>query len=331
MASLRNYTDIKILLWGGFNLVSYMTNISALQRSATLEDVSTFGVAAQTFADAGERMGKFSFAGLYDDATLASNAALTGNVAAFMPLCVGVAGNLVGAPFTGTTGAEQTTHRDNAVGKMTRISADMVYSGESDEGQIQQPLGAIAGAATNSTSIDGAASSANGLVAYLQVPLLTLGSATNLAVKMQDSADNSSWADIAGGAFTVIASSITTVPAAQRLVISGTIRRYTRAVMTFTTSASGASATVFVGIFRGTTLTGPVSAIAPSGRARTALDVEASVLGPDDDRVSPKGDSDTTTAATAAAGDVAPGSSPDQESASPAADAAADKPQAEKE
>jgi hypothetical protein len=212
---------------------------------------------------------------------------------------------------------------------MTRISADMMYSGESDEGQIQQPLGAISAGPVNSTSIDsGGVSTANGMVAYLQVPLLTLGSATNLAVKMQDSADNSTFADIAGGAFTVIASSITTTPAAQRLVISGTIRRYTRAVMTFTGSSAGASATVFVGIFRGTTLSGPVSTIAPHGRARTALDVEASVLGPDDDRVSSHDDSAAT---TAAAGDAAPGSSPDQESASPAADAAADKPQAEKE
>ena len=289
----RNYTDVKILLWGGYNLVGAMSQISTLQRSAVLEDVTCFGTAAQTFSDAGERMGKFSFSGYYDDATLGSNAALTGNVASFLPLCVGVAGNAVGQPFTGTTGAEQTTNRTAAIGKMTHISADMVYSGESDEGQIQFPLGAISGATTNSASIDfGSTSSANGLVAYLQVPALTLGSATNLAVTMQDSADNSSWANITGGAFTVIASSITTTPVAQRLVISGTIRRYTRAVLTFTTSSTGASATVFVGIFRGTTASGPVSLIAPSGRARTALDVAASVLGPDDDRLTSIGDAE---------------------------------------
>jgi hypothetical protein len=47
-------------------------------------------------------------------------------------------------------------------------------------------------------------------------------------VKLQDSADNASWADITGAAFTAV----TTGPQAQRIETArgGTVRRYVRAV-----------------------------------------------------------------------------------------------------
>lgn len=91
--------------------------------------------------------------------------------------------------------------------------------------------------AANGTGVDFAASTSFGLQAYLQVFSFT---GTDATVKIQDSADNATFADVTGAAFT----SITTAPQAQRLQTArnGTVRRYLRAV---TTTSGGFSSLVF--------------------------------------------------------------------------------------
>lgn len=93
--------------------------------------------------------------------------------------------------------------------------------------------------ATNGTSVDGGASTAFGLQAYLQVFSFT---GTSVTVTLQDSADNSSWAAITGGAFTAA-----TARGRERLATgrTATVRRYVRA----TTSGTFSSA-VFAVMFR---------------------------------------------------------------------------------
>ncbi|NUS00589.1 MAG: hypothetical protein HOV67_35650 [Kribbellaceae bacterium] len=80
-------------------------------------------------------------------------------------------------------------------------------------------------AATNGASIDTAASASFGGQAYLQVFSFT---GTDATVKIQDSADNSTFADVASFAFT----QVTAAPFSQRIALSNTatIRRYVRAV-----------------------------------------------------------------------------------------------------
>jgi len=79
-------------------------------------------------------------------------------------------------------------------------------------------------AATNGTSFDAGASSAFGCQAYLQVTAFT---GTDVTVKLQDSADNASFADLAGAAF----AQVTGAPGFQRVATSNaaTVRRYVRA------------------------------------------------------------------------------------------------------
>jgi hypothetical protein len=93
-------------------------------------------------------------------------------------------------------------------------------------------------AATNGSSIDTTASASFGGQAYLQV---TDFSGTDVTVKIQDSADNSNWADVAGLAFT----QVTSAPTTERISISNTstIRRYVRAV---TTTTGGLTSVSFV-------------------------------------------------------------------------------------
>jgi len=84
------------------------------------------------------------------------------------------------------------------------------------------------------TGLDGAAATAFGAQAYLHCFNLV---GTNVIVKIQDSADNATFADVTGLTFT----SVTAAPAAERLQTgrTATLRRYVRAITTGTfTSAS---------------------------------------------------------------------------------------------
>lgn len=91
-------------------------------------------------------------------------------------------------------------------------------------------------AATAGTGVDDGAATAFGLQAYLQLFAFT---GTDVTVKLQDSADNVTFADLAGAAFAQI-TSIT--PQTQRIAISNaaTVRRYLKA----TTVTTGGFATV---------------------------------------------------------------------------------------
>lgn len=84
--------------------------------------------------------------------------------------------------------------------------------------------------ATNGTGYDGLAASAFGGQAYLHVFAFT---GTSVTVKIQDSADNATFADVTGLTFAAA-----TLPSAQRLqtLNTATIRRYVRAVTTGTFS-----------------------------------------------------------------------------------------------
>lgn len=84
-------------------------------------------------------------------------------------------------------------------------------------------------AATNGTGIDTAAAASFGGQAYLQVFSFV---GTDVTIKIQDSADNATFADVASFGFTAV----TSAPTAQRIALSNTatLRRYLR-VATVTT------------------------------------------------------------------------------------------------
>lgn len=91
-------------------------------------------------------------------------------------------------------------------------------------------------AATNGTGIDTLASASFGGQAYLQVFSFT---GTDVTVKIQDSADDVTYADVTGLAFT----QITSAPTTERISISNTstIRRYVRAATVTTGGVTSVS------------------------------------------------------------------------------------------
>lgn len=92
-------------------------------------------------------------------------------------------------------------------------------------------------AATNGTSINTTASASFGAVAYLQVTAFT---GTDCTVHIQDSADNSSFADVTGLVFTATTAAHTT----QRLATTATatVRQYLRAI---TSTSAGFTSITF--------------------------------------------------------------------------------------
>lgn len=87
-------------------------------------------------------------------------------------------------------------------------------------------------AATNGTGLDGTASSSFGAQFYLQ--MFTVAG-TSCTVKIQDSADNSSWLDLSGASFIAVTAGTVS---AQRIAVTGTVRRYLRAVSSGTFSSA---------------------------------------------------------------------------------------------
>jgi hypothetical protein len=107
-----------------------------------------------------------------------------------------------------------------------------------DSGVSLQALTAVT-ATGNGTSVDNAAASTNGGVVVLHTTAIA-GASPSVTWKLQHSTDNSSFTDVSGGTFTA-----QTAVGAQRLELTGTINRYTRAVRTFggtTTSITSAVA-----------------------------------------------------------------------------------------
>lgn len=109
-------------------------------------------------------------------------------------------------------------------------------------------------AATNGTSVDdGAANapSAFGAQFYLQVFAFT---GTDVTVKIQDSADGTTFADLSGAAFTQITSG---TPQAQRIAISNAanVRRYLRAV---TVTTGGVTSVTFAVAYNRNPIAGQV-------------------------------------------------------------------------
>lgn len=113
-----------------------------------------------------------------------------------------------------------------SAGTLTNVLVNGVSAGTGD-GTYTVPSGAtIAITYTVAPTWTWTLQTAYGAQAYLQVFAFT---GTDATVKIQDSADNASFADLAGAAFTQIT---TGTPQAQRLAIANTatVRRYVRAI-----------------------------------------------------------------------------------------------------
>jgi hypothetical protein len=210
----------------GYVLSSYL-NSCAVSGSREAAETTTFGKNSKTYIP-GLKDTSWSIEGLYDGDIDAIDQILwaalengTTGLFSYFPMGEGALGRLAYTMDTIESSYEITTD----VGDVAQISAELAAGefGRFYRGRVLSPM-SVKAAGGNSSSIDNTAQTTNGGALVVHAT-----AASTLVVKLQDSADNSTFADVAGGTI-----SISSGRSSQRLVLSGTIRRYTRALWTGT-------------------------------------------------------------------------------------------------
>lgn len=208
-----------------YNLSSYFNEVSSAMSIETSE-TTTFNSGAKTYITS-LNDGTISASGLFDGDANAINAVLEEVVSLdYQPeITVAYDGGFTAGNRCGMGLGQLTSYEVTApVGDVVATSAEFQVSGGLRQGVLLAAQTAYT-TTTNGTSIDNSASTANGYTGFLHVTANTRSSTT--VAKIQHSADNSTWADLA--TFTTVAIGTAT---ASSVSGSGTVNRYVRAVVT---------------------------------------------------------------------------------------------------
>lgn len=161
--------------------------------------------------------------------------------------CWGIEGLATGRWFFGKAMIDAKWAPEIAPKELVKVDfALKPETGSLDVGKILVPHATKSGTTwnTNSDSVDNTTSSANGAALYLQVTAVDLDGGTNSAILASHSTDNITFATL--GTFTVV----TAAPAAERIIVSGTVNRYTAASGSYGGSPTTPTTTLFMGIKR---------------------------------------------------------------------------------
>jgi len=192
-------------------------------------ETTVFNQADKTYLP-GVRDASISLEGLFDGAVDGIEEVLLAALNAD-PTIINICpqGDALGNVAYGLSTLETKYAIDASKDDIVTLANELQSSSGRDRLLVQHALGSEV-ANGQSASIDNAAQSTNGGVGFLQV--MDIAGITNLAVIIEDSADNSSWATI------LTFAGVTADRGRQRVAITGTVRRYTRARWTFTGTGS---------------------------------------------------------------------------------------------
>lgn len=231
-----------VILFGALDLSGYLHG-SGMEVDVANADSTTFVNAGWESNLAGMAGAVLSFDGYSDitaTATLTTALQSDSGVLSYCPgggSAIGDRARLVAVTATGygeSPSADATSPFSWAVGSQSPVAF----------GDVLHPLAEDTNTTTGSSRDDSAATS-TGWVAHLHVTAVDGGS---WVVKLEDSANNSAWSDVSGGAFTAA-----TGATSQRLVSSSTtadLRRYVRYTATRTGGTGGDGVTFFLAYAR---------------------------------------------------------------------------------
>jgi len=221
------------VLYNSSDLSAYFSSADSAQTAETAE-TTTFGNSAKTYI-VGLRDGTVSLSGLWDGAASAVDSVLAATLGSTgKPVTIGQAGLVAGNRCQLMVSHETSYGVTAAVADVVQVSADLQADGGLWSGVYLRTVSAET-ISTNGSSIDNAASSANGLRANLHVTAGS-GSAT---IKVQHSSDGSTWVDL-------ITFTAATGAGAENKTITGTVNRYLRATSTISGGSPSFSYTVSV-------------------------------------------------------------------------------------
>jgi len=229
-----------VLLVDGYNVLSAKVKGFSHEIALELEPSEGLGDAWRETTPTGMRTATLEQTGAFFDTTAAAihdamkTAPITERQVAWA-----TNGNTLGAIFTAVKGAFTASYSVlSQLAKLTKANVKYAVSGQIDEGVILQTHAQQTIDWTNA-SVDNAASSANGGVGYLQ--LSQLAGLTGFVGVIEDSTNDSVWTTL------ITFANITASPAAQRIEVAGTVKRYLR----FRGDVTGTgTVTLFVGFSR---------------------------------------------------------------------------------
>lgn len=218
------------VLFNGSNLSSYFNEASVSQDVETAE-VTAFGNNAKAYIT-GLKDGTMSLSGMFDGDQNAVDSVLAGAVGAeaAKPVTITPDGTTFGKVSLSGDSRETSYEISSPVGDVVSASMEVQVTGGVDRGVLLSALNAVTVTGTG-TSVDNAASTSNGGVAYLHVTANAHSAGSTF--KVQHSADNTTFVDLV--TFTTVATNTT---GGERIAVSGTVNRYVRASHTLAGTGS---------------------------------------------------------------------------------------------
>ena len=223
-----------------YDFSTFFNDVSATSTVETSE-TSAFGSSAKTYI-VGLTDGTVSLSGMFDGTATGTDVVFSAVLGSTTKQNVIVApsGHSNGASAIVLEADDTSYEVSGAVADVVQTSAEFQSSDGVEHGKILSSGSAIS-ATGNGTSVDNTTSSANGGVGFLSVPTNTRNG--NITVKVQQSADNSTFTDLI--TFTVVSSTTKTF---QRVEVTGTVARYLR--VNYTVAGSTGTATPVVAFAR---------------------------------------------------------------------------------
>ena len=248
----KGSADVAFILLGGRSIMGRVTEFSDSLEALT-EETTPLGVAYDTPGAVGQKKWELQQNGFYDTEIGAILEAY--ELSGAQNLMYGLEGNEIGADFLGCSAIRTTIERMAERGTLHKANASFVSAGEHDEGKVGAHLVARTTAGPTSTAtLDWGVAYANQItgkiVAYIGVTDLVLGGATALQVKVRDSDDDITYADV------ITFTAVTAAPDSDRQEVAAAavpndIERYTQVQWQFTGTPGGSqTATFAVGISR---------------------------------------------------------------------------------
>lgn len=223
--------DAKVML-GSVDLSAFLNSVD-LSIDVDTADTTTFGSSWKSSLP-GVAGAKCDFGGLYDPAVLTLPTLIASLTPGVLTVCP-AGGAAIGDRARLLSAADTAYSESSPVGGVVAVAGSFLATGVVGLGDVLHPLGVDTNTTTGASKNDTAAT-ATGWTAHLHVTAVSSGTWT---VKIQDSADNSAWADVTGASFTAA-----TGATSQRLsaaTAATALRQYVRYVATV---AGGSTPTI---------------------------------------------------------------------------------------
>jgi hypothetical protein len=240
MPTFRHGKNVRVFI-DAFDFSAYFNDASNSTSIDTAE-TSAFGTNEKTYIT-GHTDGTISLSGMFegtaDTGTDQYFASVLGN-ATKEKVIVALEGHILGGRIVAIESDATSYEVSSPIGDVVQASAEFQASEGVGHGVLVSN-GSTVSATGNGTSVDGTAATTNGGVGFLSIPVNTRNG--NITVKIQASADNSTFADLVS--FTVVSG---TTVSSERIEVTGTVARYLR--VNYTVAGSTGSATPVVAFTR---------------------------------------------------------------------------------